>query len=270
MTPWGEANKKETRPSFGDRGVPVEQTNDPVYNGCHPPGLPRAYLHPFPIQIVNVPGREVIILYEYDHLVRHVYTDGRPHNTATGPTWMGSSIGKWEGDTFVVDTIGFNDKTWLDRLGHPHSEELHLVERFRRVDANTLQIDLTIDDPKGCTRGPGPCSCATRCVRPSGGFWNWCARTTPPSPTSRRSRPHQRSDPGAVPRHLCPATLEALMFDRMSTACGPLILSAIVVSSAGTWAQTSPAPNSQPNPYPNVAPWGQLPAGTGVGKHERD
>ena len=148
MTPWGEAKFKETRPSFGERGVPVEQTNDPVYNGCHPPGVPRAYLHPFPIQIVNVPGREVIILYEYDHLVRHVYTDGRPHNTATGPTWMGSSIGKWEGGTFVVDTIGFNDKTWLDRLGHPHSEELHLVERFRRVDANTMEIDLTIDDPK--------------------------------------------------------------------------------------------------------------------------
>jgi hypothetical protein len=105
-------------------------------------------LHPFPIQIVNVPGRGLIILYEYDHLVRHVYTDGRPHNTATGPTWMGSSIGKWEGDTLVVDSIGFNDKTWLDRLGHPHSEELHLVERFRRVDANTLEINITIDDPK--------------------------------------------------------------------------------------------------------------------------
>ncbi len=77
MTPWGEAKYKETRPSFGERGVPVEQTNDPVYNGCHPPGVPRAYLHPFPIQIVNVPGRGLIILYEYDHLVRHVYTDGR-------------------------------------------------------------------------------------------------------------------------------------------------------------------------------------------------
>ena len=153
MTPWGEAKYKETKPSFGERGVPVEQTNDPVYNGCHPPGLPRAYLHPFPIQIVNVPGREVIILYEYDHLVRHVYTDGRPHNnTATGPTWMGSSIGKWEGDTFVVDTIGFNDKTWIDRLGHPHSEELHLVERFRRIDATTMEIGLTIDDPKAYTK----------------------------------------------------------------------------------------------------------------------
>jgi hypothetical protein len=152
MTPWGEAKYKETRPSFGARAVPVEQTNDPVYKGCHPPGVPRAYLHPFPIQIVTVPGREVIILYEYDHLVRHVYTDGRPHDTSMGPTWMGSSIGTWEGDTLVVDSIGFNDSTWLDRLGHPHSEQLHLVERFRRVDANTLQIDLTIDDPVAYSR----------------------------------------------------------------------------------------------------------------------
>jgi len=152
MTPWGEAKYKEARPSFGPRAVPVEQTNDPVYNGCAPPGLPRAYLHPFPIQLVDVPGREVIILYEYDHLVRHVYTDGRLHDTSTGPTWMGDSIGRWEGDTLVVDTIGFNDKTWVDRLGHPHSEELHLVERFRRIDEKTLQIDMTIDDPKAYTK----------------------------------------------------------------------------------------------------------------------
>ena len=147
MTPFGEAKYKEARSSFGSRQVPVEQTNDPVYNGCHPPGVPRAYLHPFPIQIVNVPGREVIILYEYDHLVRHVYTDGRPHDTSPGPTWMGDSIGKWEGDTLVVDTIGFNDRTWIDRLGHPHTEDLHIVERFRRVGPDTLQIDLTINDP---------------------------------------------------------------------------------------------------------------------------
>jgi hypothetical protein len=148
MTAWGEAKYKETKPSFGPRGVPIEQTNDPVYKGCFPPGVPRAYLHPFPFQIVNVPGREVIILYEYDHLVRHVYTDGRPHDTSLGPTWIGSSIGKWEGDTLVVDTIGLSESTWIDRWGHPHSEELRVVERFRRVDPKTLQIDITINDPK--------------------------------------------------------------------------------------------------------------------------
>jgi hypothetical protein len=67
---------------------------------------------------------------------------------------MGDSIGRWEGDTLVVDTIGFNDKTWLDRIGHPHSDALHVVERFRRVDRDTLQDDITIDDPKAYTK---PC-----------------------------------------------------------------------------------------------------------------
>jgi hypothetical protein len=65
---------------------------------------------------------------------------------------MGDSIGRWEGDTLIVDTIGFNDKTWLDRVGHPHSEALHLVERIRRVDRDTLVDDLTIDDPKAYTK----------------------------------------------------------------------------------------------------------------------
>ena len=152
MTPWGEARYKDARPSHGPRAVALDATNDPVFNGCHPPGVPRAYLHPFPIQIVNVPGRGVIILYEYDHLVRHVYTDGRGHETATGPTWMGDSIGRWEGDTLVVDTTGFNDRTWIDRRGLPHSEELHVVERFRRVDENTLQIDVTVEDARAYTK----------------------------------------------------------------------------------------------------------------------
>jgi len=152
MTPWGEARYKEARPSHGARAVALEASNDPVFNGCHPPGVPRAYLHPFPVQIVNVAGRGVLILYEYDHLVRHVYTDGRGHETATGPTWMGDSIGRWEGDTLVVDTVGFNDRTWIDRRGLPHSEDLHVVERFRRVDRNTLQIDVTVEDPQAYIR----------------------------------------------------------------------------------------------------------------------
>jgi hypothetical protein len=152
MTPWGEARYKETRPSHGARAVPLEATNDPVFKGCHPPGVPRVYLHPFPFQIVNVPGRGVVILYEYDHLVRHVYTDGRGHETATGPTWMGDSIGRWEGDTLVVETTGFNDRTWIDRRGLPHSEDLKVTERFRRVDQDTLQIDVTVEDARAYSK----------------------------------------------------------------------------------------------------------------------
>ena len=151
MAPWGEMRYRAAKPSFGPRSVAIGETNDPVYHGCFPPGVPRVYLHPFPIQIVQIPD-QVIILYEYDNLSRHIYTDGRKHNMDVSPTWMGDSIGKWEGDTLVADTTNFNDKTWLDRMGHPHSSDLHLVERFRRVDHDNLQIELTIDDRKAYTR----------------------------------------------------------------------------------------------------------------------
>ena len=148
MTPRGEARYKETRPSHGSRAVALEESNDPVFAACNPPGVPRVYLHPFPFQIATVPGREVLILYEYDHLVRHVYTDGRAHDTRSAPTWMGDSIGRWDGDTLIVDTLNFNDMTWIDRRGLPHGEGLHVVERFRRVDQNTLEVGITVEDPQ--------------------------------------------------------------------------------------------------------------------------
>jgi hypothetical protein len=113
--------------------------------------MPRLYLQPFPFEIIQLPGR-VIMLFEFSHYVRQIYTDGRKHNTDLGPTWLGDSIGHWDGDTLVVDTIGFNDKTWLDRAGHPHSTDLHLVERIRRVDPKTMTDDITIEDPKAYTK----------------------------------------------------------------------------------------------------------------------
>jgi hypothetical protein len=151
MTPWAEAQYKAAKPSFGPHSFPIEETNDPVYHGCFPPGVPRIFLHPFPMEIVQAPGK-VIMLFEYDQMRREIYTDGRPHDTSVGPTWMGDSIGRWEGDTLVVETAGFNDKTWLDRIGHPHSGELHLVEHIRRIDRDTLLDDITIEDPKAYTK----------------------------------------------------------------------------------------------------------------------
>ena len=155
MTAWAEERFKASKPSFGPRMV--ADSNDPVNptvlnaTGCFPTGVPRIYLHPFPMEIIQLKGR-VILFFEFNHFVRQIYTDGRKHNTDLGPTWMGDSIGKWDGDTLVVDTIGFNDKTWLDRAGHPHSDALHLVERFRRTERSTLQDDLTIEDPKAYTK----------------------------------------------------------------------------------------------------------------------
>ena len=88
------------------------------------------------MEIAHIPGR-VLMLFEYDHFVRNIFTDGREHPKDLNPSWMGDSIGKWEGDTLVVDTVGFNDKTWLDNDGHPHTEDLHVVERIRRVNHDT-------------------------------------------------------------------------------------------------------------------------------------
>ena len=79
------------------------------------------------------------MIFEYDHTVRQIFMDGRAHPDDITPTYMGHSIGKWEGDTLVVDTVGFNEKTWLDRDGHPHSDQLHVIERFHRVDRDNMR-----------------------------------------------------------------------------------------------------------------------------------
>src|SRR5215469_12783924 len=129
MTPWGIAKFKEVKSSFGAHQYPIEETNDPVLRKCQPPGVPRVYMHPFPFQFIQTP-KEIVMLFEVDSLRREIYTDGKPRDAGLVPLWMGSSIGTWEGDTLVVDTINFNDKTWLDRVGHPHSDKLHVIERF--------------------------------------------------------------------------------------------------------------------------------------------
>ena len=147
MTAWGKAQYQTAKSSFGARPFPLTETNDPVYHGCSPPGFPRIFLHPFPMQIVQTPG-EVMMLFEYDSIRHQIYTDGRLHDTSLGPLWMGDSIGHWEGDTLVADTVNFNDKTWIDRMGHPHSDALHVVERIRRINHDHLIDDLTIEDPK--------------------------------------------------------------------------------------------------------------------------
>jgi hypothetical protein len=151
MTAWGLAQFKAAKSSYGTHAVPIAETNDPLYHACTPPGFPRAYLHAFPIQIVQTPT-EVIVLFEWDSLRHQIFTDGRAHDTALGPLWMGDAIGHWEGNTLVADTVNFNDKTWLDRIGHPHSDALHVIEHIRRVDHEHLEDDITIDDPKAYTK----------------------------------------------------------------------------------------------------------------------
>jgi len=118
---------------------------------CYPPGVPRIMKAPYPFEIFVRPGR-VDMLHEYMHMVRRIYTDGRDHPKDLDPSWMGHSIGKWEGDTFVIDTVGLNDRTWLDPAGDPHSDALHVIERIRRPTPTTLEDEITIDDPKAYTK----------------------------------------------------------------------------------------------------------------------
>lgn len=125
-------------------------TNDPNL-GCLPHGIPRLMYVPLPFEIFHVPGR-VLVFQEALHQVRQIWVDGREHPKDLDPSWTGHSIGKWEGDTLVVDTIGLNDKTWLDHVGLPHSDALHVMERIHLVDHDTLVDDFTIDDPKAFTK----------------------------------------------------------------------------------------------------------------------
>lgn len=146
LTPWALAKYKEAKSSNSGQ-FNLETTNDPVLTRCDPPGVPRVYFHPYPFEFLHTP-KYTLMLYEYDHMIRRIYTDGRQLPEDPDPTWMGHSVGRWEGPTtFVVETTGFNDRTWLDRLGHPHSTELRVTERFRRVDQGHMQVDFIIQDP---------------------------------------------------------------------------------------------------------------------------
>jgi hypothetical protein len=118
---------------------------DNPFARCLPPGLPMATLQPAPFKIVQNPGL-TIILYETRGLYRQIFTDGRSLPEDPNPSWMGYSIGQWEGDEFVIDSAGFNDRTWLDGIGFPHGEHFHLVERFQRRDFGHMDLRMTIHD----------------------------------------------------------------------------------------------------------------------------
>lgn len=118
---------------------------------CLPHGIPDQMLLGAPMKFLQSSGLTVILYEEFTRF-RQIFTDGRPHPTVSAPAWLGFSIGKWEGDWFVVDTRGFNDKSWLDDMGRPHSEALHTIERFRRRDFGHMDVEITIDDPESYTR----------------------------------------------------------------------------------------------------------------------
>jgi hypothetical protein len=139
LTAWGEAKFKTANP----------ETNDPNL-GCLPTGVPRLMFVPLPLEIVQTPTR-VVIIHEGVQALREIYLN-RQHPADLDPTFSGDSVGKWEGDTLAVDTVGFNDKTWLDAVGLPHSEKMHVSERIHRADHDTLVDDVTVEDSKAYTK----------------------------------------------------------------------------------------------------------------------
>ncbi|HYR91543.1 MAG TPA: hypothetical protein VE422_46245 [Terriglobia bacterium] len=124
---------------------------------CLPPGGPRLFATPYPAEIIQQPEhKRIVFIFEGGtHVWREIYMDGRPHpplDTIKGQTWLGHSVGHWEGDTLVVDVVGFNEGTWLDYFGHPHTDQLHVVEKFTRPNKGTLHYEAMIDDPGAYTK----------------------------------------------------------------------------------------------------------------------
>jgi len=138
IQPWAAALYKQSADNY---------RNDTDGINCLPPGPKASTSVGSPVKIVQTPN-VVILLYEYQTLFRQVFTDGRELPKDPNPKWMGYSIGHWEGDTLVVTTTGYNDRTSLDLGGHPHSEALRMTERFRRRDAGHMDLQVTLDDPK--------------------------------------------------------------------------------------------------------------------------
>ncbi len=149
MTPWAQAKYAAAKPGYGPKAAPGG--NDPILQ-CDPMGFPRILFFPTPSEFIQTPNR-VIQFFERDHQWREIWTDGRSMPKDLDPNWFGYSIGKWEDDyTFVVETAGMNDKIWTGVDGYPQSEEMHVTERYHRVDHDTMEFNITMVDPKAYTK----------------------------------------------------------------------------------------------------------------------
>ena len=148
--PWAREKTMSERTSTGP-DPQFGNTTDPQVLYCEPPGVPHIYLWPIKTKFIQTPDA-VYILHELGPYYRVVRLNSK-HPDDPDPQWWGDSIGWYEnGDTLVVDTIGFTDKTWLDQMGHPHTEQLHLIERYKRVNQKQLELDMVIDDPGAYTK----------------------------------------------------------------------------------------------------------------------
>jgi hypothetical protein len=126
---------------------------DEPHARCKPSGGPRQFITPYGFEMIELPEIKQVLVLDIGgpHTFRTIYTDGRPHPKDLEPSYYGHSVGRWEGDTLVVDAVGFSEKFWMSRDGLPHTDQLHLIERITRVDYNTLKYEVTVDDPGAYT-----------------------------------------------------------------------------------------------------------------------
>ena len=168
LTPEGQRKFDLNKPSYGRelgsadaaahpeehisrrRGVPPALGNDPI-GDCNPLGWPRLLFFGRPVEIVQLPDR-LVQFWEWTHVWRTIWTDRRQLPKDPDLRWYGYSVGRWEGDTFVVETVGVDDRTWVDHFGDVHSDEMHLTEHWRRLDRDNMEVTMVMDDPKFYTR----------------------------------------------------------------------------------------------------------------------
>jgi hypothetical protein len=170
LTPEGQRRLDANKPSYGRmlgsadaaahpeepiarrRAVAPAVGNDPA-GECNPQGVPRLLQYVDPFEIIHARDK-VLQLFQWQRAIREIWTDGRqlPNDPNLGPRWYGYSTSRWEGDIFVVDSLGFDDRTWLDHFGYPHSEDMRMQERYHRVRYDTLELQVTINDPKTYTK----------------------------------------------------------------------------------------------------------------------
>ena len=152
FTPAGEQAWKTHKYGDGGGSYALAEVNDP-FEMCDPIGFPRVDLHDLrAVQFVQTPNK-VLVTYENDQVWRTIWTDGRSFPKITEPRWYGYSTGKWVDDTtFVAETVGMDDRTWIDNVGRPHTSDLQVEERFHRVDLDIMELTVTITDPQYYTK----------------------------------------------------------------------------------------------------------------------
>jgi hypothetical protein len=151
MTPEGQKLFNASKPGYGPRAVAPAVGND-IVGECNPQGIPRIIFFPRPVEFIQLPDK-LVQIYDWHRVYREIWTDGRqlPKDPDL-KRWYGYSVAHWEGNTFVVDSNGFDERTWLDMYGYPHSDEMVLQERYTRTDHDTIKLQIIVTDPKMYTK----------------------------------------------------------------------------------------------------------------------